>query len=496
MANWYYRIRNQEFGPVADLGLAALLADGSLRPTDEVRMDGEYEWRPASASLSLHASQAVTQEWSEGELDHMLVAEAPVARSRASHHITDVSSADADDLDQLLADDTIAGEADLSMLATEEPPLPKRVRPAAAIISDPEPEEQFDGPAWFYKSLGQEIGPVAHAEILHLVENGELTPNDFVRTGAGGAWQRAGRISGLFPDNYAETQARLKDAAAKLGVSSQRLGEKGLAALAAEIDKPTPPPAPVEERTSQKSKKKTKKGARPKITDADDYAASILAEETEEDTPRPRARTEVRSHVPATEHESPSAPDIPSTETRPLNAVKTPLPPTRSFTPPPAAPSTNGFKRGPAKKSSSGGGGFSLPFELPFDSKKSMIVGAVILALVGGYFLPLRSMLGLGYGSAPMIYNQAAFMFGKIRALREDKKAKQEDWEMLKSELSANINRHLGELKSSSGSLASNLVKCEECLQEILDKGKSHPPELYEKAKTALQDAKKALPKK
>jgi hypothetical protein len=480
MAKWYYRIRNEEHGPVPDLGLAALLADGTLGPTDEVRMDGEFEWRPASAALSFHAAQASTDSWSAGELDDLLGEETPVIHARRRERNVaegqeppaDPMTAGADDLDSLLGE--------------EAPVIAPRAKPAAApVVAEASPGE----PAWYYKSLGQEIGPVPYSEITRLAQEGELHPNDFVRPGEAGAWQRAGRITGLFPDNYEATQAQLREAAAKVSLSSQRFGEKGMAALEAEIANPTPKDEDDEpEPPPQKpAKSKKKKKSREKIKDVDEFAAAVLAEEVEEETPPPRTRSE----APAEPRQPARTADPAYAETRPMTSSPTPMPPTRSYTPPPP-PAVAGFKRGPQSKSSGGGGGFSLPF----DAQKAGIAAAVVLVLAGGYFIPWGKVLKSGDGPAPEIYHRAVFMWGKIRVLRDDKKAKQPDWEMLESELVTNINLQIAELKPYSTELATNLVKFEESMKEILAQGKSHPPELYKDAEGYLDKAKAALPKK
>ena len=72
MSKWFYRIDAREHGPVPDLGLAALLAEGTLKPNDEVRPEGEAEWRPASVALSFHSA---SDSWSAADLDSMLVSE-------------------------------------------------------------------------------------------------------------------------------------------------------------------------------------------------------------------------------------------------------------------------------------------------------------------------------------------------------------------------------------------------------------------------------------
>lgn len=513
MPQWYYRIRKEEFGPVADLQLAALLADGTLRPTDEVRADGEFKWRPASAALSFHASSATAaDEWSANDLDSMLAGgNAP-------------AEAGVDDLDQLLAGaedsaDSLDLDRMLAPSAATSTVSPGSRRTPAAPVPAAAPEDESD--MWFYKSLGQELGPVPYAEIENLARNGELSPKDYIRPGRNGAWQRAGRISGLFADDYEQEQARLKEAAAKIALSSQRLGERAFVALQAqasmpevedeaaaepvEAEAPEEPeeeaaavPEPVAEAVeppsvstskSRRALKSEKQEQRKKISKkaaqkSEDLAADLLSEfEDEEPEERPAARTAPTRARAAEPVES----DAATTPTRSNMSMPTPAPPTRTFTPPPPTPSSaSGFKKAPR----------SMKFALPFDGKQGMIGAVVVLVLVGGYFAPWGSLFGASPG--PKLFERATVMWGKVKMLHENKKAKEADWEKLETELVTTINLHLAELKpyTRKNNLAASLYLFErDGLQNILSKGAKASDEDFKQAEDYLLEAKKHMPK-
>jgi len=370
---------------------------------------------------------------------------------------------------------------------------------------------------WYYKSLGQELGPVPYAEIESLARNGELSPKDYIRPGRSGAWQRAGRISGLFPDDYEQEQARLKEAAAKIALSSQRLGEKAFVALQAQAAMPEAeaeaepeaaaipeaepePPAESEtesdedkpaqksvksrkaltadktEKRREKSKKATKK--------SEDLAADLLSEFDEEEEPeeRPaRRNAPTRSAAPP-----PVESDAAMTSTRPIMSMPTPMPPTRSIIPPTPSSAVSGFKRAPR----------SFKFSLPFDGKQGIIAAAVVLVLAGGYFAPWGSLFGASPG--PKLFERATIMWAKVKLLKDKKGAKESDWQQLETDMVTTINLHLAELRpyTRKNNLAASLYIFEkEGLQNILSKGMKATAEDFQSAEDYLQEAKKHMPK-
>ena len=52
-SQWFYRVDGTEHGPVSSNAIRELAISGRLRPTDEIRKDGNEEWRPAGESAKL-----------------------------------------------------------------------------------------------------------------------------------------------------------------------------------------------------------------------------------------------------------------------------------------------------------------------------------------------------------------------------------------------------------------------------------------------------------
>jgi hypothetical protein len=51
---------------------------------------------------------------------------------------------------------------------------------------------------WFYKLMGDAVGPISSHELKLLAERGTIDRDTPVRKGADGAWAPAGRVQGLF----------------------------------------------------------------------------------------------------------------------------------------------------------------------------------------------------------------------------------------------------------------------------------------------------------
>jgi len=60
--------------------------------------------------------------------------------------------------------------------------------------------EHHSSDQWYAEVLGQEIGPFPFEELVHLVANEEVGPEDKIRHTIQGEWMTAGDIAGLFPE--------------------------------------------------------------------------------------------------------------------------------------------------------------------------------------------------------------------------------------------------------------------------------------------------------
>ena len=51
---------------------------------------------------------------------------------------------------------------------------------------------------WYCKVMGEELGPMSSAELKRMADQGQLTPQDFVRREPDDNWSSASRVKGLF----------------------------------------------------------------------------------------------------------------------------------------------------------------------------------------------------------------------------------------------------------------------------------------------------------
>jgi hypothetical protein len=78
-------------------------------------------------------------------------------------------------------------------------PVPAEAKQASkpAPVVPPKRRQEL----WFYKELGQEIGPVTLEIIAILARKGEIGPDSMIRKFPDGPWVVAGRMKGLFGDS-------------------------------------------------------------------------------------------------------------------------------------------------------------------------------------------------------------------------------------------------------------------------------------------------------
>lgn len=147
--DWFYKLLGEEAGPLTFQALRELAADGHLVSEDEVRTS-TTSWRLARDVPELF----VVTEVPEPELATGL------------------------DLDMLLA--SSAAPVKLSEKR-------RALQAAQAAAQAPVPE-------WYYKLLGQEMGPVTSEEVQEQIQLGSLASNDLIRLGVSGEWQLLSRI--------------------------------------------------------------------------------------------------------------------------------------------------------------------------------------------------------------------------------------------------------------------------------------------------------------
>jgi hypothetical protein len=55
-------------------------------------------------------------------------------------------------------------------------------------------------PEWYCEIMGQELGPMFHAELQEMARAGQLAPGDRIRRGVDGYWMAARLGEGLFAE--------------------------------------------------------------------------------------------------------------------------------------------------------------------------------------------------------------------------------------------------------------------------------------------------------
>jgi GYF domain 2 len=317
---WYYRVLNQEMGPVDFEGLFDLVIEGNLRPDDELRGAEESQWQPASSLVGL------------------------------------------------FPDELASGSQD-----------------AAADEDDGFDEDPDEVPEWYLRTGGKESGPVTFGRLVWMAGQGRLQRTDQIRLSKLGSWMDAESMVGLFPE---ETPAE-------------------------------PEPEEVPEQVEPEAPKPAVSRL-PDVPegDADDWAAAVLSEPEPE---RPRRREPESQPVAA------AGPGPAREPYRPAAVMSAPATPTRpAFTPPPKI-----------RKSSSGGGGLSLPSGLGgvVTNPKVLIAVGVLLVAVGLYFVPWGSFFQAPYEDLLTELDQ---IWGKTKALHESG-GSDDEWNALTRELAPQL---------------------------------------------------------
>lgn len=144
---WFYRLLDEQVGPVSLSTLQELIREEHLGTHDLVRNAGGGTWRPVSEVLS---QLGMPDEATSDDLDLMLATDVP-----SSH--------------------------DLDMMLTAEPAQP-----------------QQHVARWFCRLFNQELGPFSYDELRLMAESGELGPADPLRGEHTDTWEPALSIEHLF----------------------------------------------------------------------------------------------------------------------------------------------------------------------------------------------------------------------------------------------------------------------------------------------------------
>lgn len=171
MAQWYYQLLGEEFGPVSETSLRQLLIDGTLSNSDLVRAETSAEWIPLS----------------DASID------------TATDRVTDMSE--------------LNFEFEESSATAN--PAPAKNRAGSAIADRPQGPSQY-----YYQFFGQTLGPIPLDTLIRMAEAGRLAESDLVRAEEDFLWQAACEFSELsaafllrMPDTPAKPQAEASGAA-------------------------------------------------------------------------------------------------------------------------------------------------------------------------------------------------------------------------------------------------------------------------------------------
>lgn len=149
--DWFYKLLGEETGPISFTALRELAQEGHLASDDDVRTSTS-SWKRVDDVPSLFS----TGEFEEPEL------------------ATDM------DLDLLLAPSSSQPTRVSAKRQAQQAALAAAAKPAAE---------------WYYKLLGQEMGPVTTDEIIQQIKDGSLQGQDTIRFEREGSWQTLEKTS-------------------------------------------------------------------------------------------------------------------------------------------------------------------------------------------------------------------------------------------------------------------------------------------------------------
>lgn len=195
-ADWYYKSENGEHGPCAFDEIVDLVAQGRLQQQDDLRQGADGKWVPAASIVGLFPEPE--------ELHDLAELDFTFEESSAPAPATDLSEFE---------------------LSPSSEPAASAGKGASTAVAEPSV-----GDAWYYRSLGQELGPMPLAKMVSLAVDGTIGADDEVRNGESGEWARAEDVEVLAPIVMAVRAAPVAPPPA-----------------APQPEATTPPPPPVEE---------------------------------------------------------------------------------------------------------------------------------------------------------------------------------------------------------------------------------------------------------
>jgi GYF domain 2 len=224
--SWFYRSSGQVSGPVDFDGLTQLAATGTLQPGDELRRDDQRDWVAAGSVVGLFPELEELADLADLNFQFVDSASAGVATAGQPDQLASL-----DDLDIQIVSETAAHRTDKSAAGSG---------PAATFPVGKPPTQD-----WYYQCRGEVEGPLSLDELVELAGEGLILPDDSVRRGESGAWQRAARVEEL---TAGFTRAETDDALPEDLPPGDEADPCDLDAVDGEPDLEHPPPAPPVDR--------------------------------------------------------------------------------------------------------------------------------------------------------------------------------------------------------------------------------------------------------
>ena len=216
--DWYYKLLGEETGPVSFATLRELALEGHLAIDDEVRTSNS-SWKLANQIPELFELGVATEPElvTDMDLDLLLAPsssqpvrmsakrqaqiaavaaasapEAPVAEWYYKLQGQELGPVTADEIVQLIkggtlqrADSICRGEQGVWSSLNEAPQF-------ATTLAEMQPRSE-----WYYRILGQELGPITFEELQQLAKAGGVGADDEVRIGSDEPWTKARHRRGL-----------------------------------------------------------------------------------------------------------------------------------------------------------------------------------------------------------------------------------------------------------------------------------------------------------
>ncbi len=222
--SWYFKQSNETHGPISFEELFALAHQGKLTPHMDVRNGESGNWFPAEEIGGLFDSNT--------DLHSDETAATP---SLDDFSIVD-SSYGVDSSENLPTLDGFSIIEEEEKISSElESQLPRFATLEAV-------RNKYQKVQWFCRIVNQELGPMSADDLMQLLVDGELAPNDEVKSSVGQEWVPARTV--VFLSSAGSDDLDLSDSAEDEELEEQEIEEEASTSSAAVSDKQETVPKP------------------------------------------------------------------------------------------------------------------------------------------------------------------------------------------------------------------------------------------------------------